>query len=36
LPFLRNHPRCRSFNTLGEAVRAICAQRDATVWRVAS
>jgi hypothetical protein len=25
-PFLRNHPRCRSFNTLAEAIRAIQAQ----------
>jgi hypothetical protein len=27
-PFLRNHPRCRSFDNLAEAVRAICALRD--------
>jgi hypothetical protein len=27
-PFLRNHPRCRSFENLAEAVRAICAMRD--------
>jgi hypothetical protein len=27
-PFLRNHPRCRSFENLAEAVRAICALRD--------
>jgi hypothetical protein len=27
-PFLRNHPRCRSFDNLAEAVRASCAMRE--------
>jgi hypothetical protein len=27
-PFLRNHPRCRSFENLAEAVRAVCSMRD--------
>jgi hypothetical protein len=27
-PFLRNHPRVRSFDSIAEAVRSICALRD--------
>jgi hypothetical protein len=35
-PFLANHPRVRVFPKLSDAIRAICAQRDASQARAAA
>jgi hypothetical protein len=35
-PFLRNHPHCRSFDTLADAISALVAQRDGERLRVAA